>query len=94
MQNVTHPESHSDAGTVGETAAQLCPQAYPVYKGVFVRADDDNTGIIKVGSHSDILAGRGFPLKASDSVEIAVDSTDKLFVIADAADQAYAWLSV
>lgn len=94
MQNVTHPESHSDAGTVGTDAAQLCSQDYPVYKGVFVRADDDNTGIIKVGSESDIAAGRGFPLKAGDSIEIAVDMVSKLFVIADGAAQGYAWLSV
>lgn len=90
----THSESHSDAGTVGTSPAALSPLDFPVYDGVFVRADDDNEGTIKVGSTADIEAGRGYPLSAGQSVKVKVDRLSRLRVVASEAGQAYTWLAV
>jgi len=94
MQNTTHEECFSDSGTVGTSPAALSTADYPVYDGVFVRADDGNAGTVKVGSVADIAAGRGYPLAAGESVKIKIDTISKLHVIGSEAAQAYTWLSV
>ena len=66
-------------------------------KGVVVKADAANAGIIYVGN-SDVTAGDteatdGFPLSAGDSVTIDVDNPNKISVIASQVDQVVYWLA-
>jgi len=78
--------------TVGITAVQL-PSASAV-KGVLVKAHKDNTGKVYVGNSSTVTTSTGFELAAGEAVVIEVDNANRIWVIADAADQKISWIAV
>jgi hypothetical protein len=77
--------------TIGTTEVQL-PAAACV-KGVLVKALSTNTGIVYIGK-TGVLATTGYELTAGEAVTIEVDNVNKLFAIADTADQKVSWIGV
>ena len=81
------------------TAATSCSRATatPTVRGVYVKADPTNTGVIYVG-HSDVTTGAtadatdGYRLSANEEVFISIDDANKVYVIGSAAGQAVYWL--
>jgi len=76
--------------TVGTSAVQL-PSAAAV-KGVLVKAHKDNTGTVYVGKDSAVSTTNGFELAPGEAIE--VDNANKIWLIADAADQKVSWIAV
>jgi len=81
------------AGTVG-TSEQVAGMDFGAAKSVTIKANAGNTGNIYVGHAASVSATTGFQLAKGESVEIAIDSLAKVFVIADAASQGYSWVAV
>lgn len=77
--------------TVG-TSAQAAGMDFHATKSVTIKANAGNTGKVYVGHDANVTAATGFQLAAGESVEIAVDTLAKVFVIADAASQGYSWV--
>lgn len=86
-------EFYAGADTV-DTTAKKAGIALPAARGVTIKADAANAGVVYVGHHTGVDAASGYALAAGESVEIAVDSLDKVYVIGSAATQAYSWLVV
>ena len=84
-------EFHAGQMSVGTTPAVLPHQR--AYKGVRVKADASNTGVIYVGP-STVSASTGYPLAKGEEVLIAVEDPALVSVVADAGGQKIAWLSV
>jgi len=70
--------------TVG-TDKQRLSDDFPTYT-VVLKADDDNTGNIYVGN-SDVTTSSGLRLSPGQSLSIDIDNLNKVYVIADTADQ-------
>jgi hypothetical protein len=100
MPRVTTADIDNDTGSswdtytlaVGLTAVQAKATAFPVNKGVGVKAWASNTGIIYVGSRSNLTAGTtaatdGFPLSKGDGDTIPIDDLSKVWAISDTAGQ-------
>jgi len=78
--------------TVGTSAVQLTSAS--ATKGVLVKAHKGNSGTVYVGNSSSVSTTNGFELGAGEAVEIEVDNANKIWVIADAADQKVSWVAV
>jgi hypothetical protein len=88
--------SEFDAGQGTTTPAAVTPLVaagfgHKSYKFVRVRALATNAGSILVGPAS-LSASSGYPLAAGESIEIPIDSPEKVFVYATGA-YGYEWLS-
>lgn len=78
-------------GTVG-TSAEAAGLDFSAAKSVTIKANASNTGNIYVGHDAGVTSANGFQLAKGESVEIAIDSLAKIYVIADAAAQGYSWV--
>lgn len=92
------PRFSTGSKAVGVAAIQLFPVPFKVLKGVQLKADTTNTGIIYVGSNSGVTAAAadetdGFPISAGEGVFIATEDISKIYVIASLAAQEIYWLA-
>ena len=87
---------------VGITTVQLTALAFPLLKGLLIRAagvDDPtpNTAVVWIGGTTvtaDSTASGGFPLAPGESINIPADNPTEVYVISDAASQTVAWMGV
>ncbi len=80
-------------GTVGAAASQrLTAVPFEAKKGVYIKC---TAGTIYVGTNTNVVSGLGYPLIAAgdNTVEIAVDDPNKIWVIGAAPGQTYKWLA-
>ncbi len=93
------PRFSTGSSAVGGTAVQLFPVGAKVIKGVQLKADAANTGIIYVGSNSGVTAAAadttdGFPIAAGEGIFIPIEDITRLWIIASVAAQEIYWLVV
>ena len=93
------PKFSTGSKAVGGTAVQLLPVAMKVIKGVQLKADAANTGIIYVGYNPSVTAAAadttdGFPISAGEGIFVPVEDITRIYVIASAAAQEIYWLVV
>ena len=89
---------HGSNLDIDTTAEQITTTSFAVKRGVAVKADAANSGIVYIGN-SDVTAGTtagtdGIPLSAGESVEMEVDNPNKLYAIASANDQKVYWMAL
>lgn len=89
---------HGRNADIDTAAEQITTTSMPAKKGVLVRADPDNTGILYLGN-SDVTAESaaatdGYPLYAGEAVFIEVNDANKIYAIASANNQACFFLVV
>ena len=77
---------------VGTTAVQVSVGANT--RSVALKSISANTGTLYLGTSNAVTTGNGWPLDAGESVELEIDATTPIWVIASAADQRVAWLEV
>lgn len=78
------------AGTAGTAVAQLESSGRDMLQ-VSIRAMPANSGTIFVGG-SGVTTSDGYPLVAGESIDIGIDNTDAVYLIASAASQLYRWI--
>jgi hypothetical protein len=71
---------------VGTTSRRIRDDDVPC-KGVTIKNDDHNTGIIYWGFSEGVTSETGYPLEPSQSFTIPIDNLNKVWVIATASDQ-------
>lgn len=86
---------NSDVDTAAE---QLTTSVISTSKGVVVKADSSNAGVVYVGISTVTIATAdatdGFPLRAGESVTIPVNSPSLIYVIASQNNQVVHWMAV
>jgi len=80
--------------TVGASAKALTTEPFNVSCKVTIEASAGNANTIYVGGNNQITVNNSWPLAAGETVEIPVDDVRKIYIIADAANQAYKWLAI
>lgn len=80
------------AGTAGTAVAQLESSGRDLIQ-VSIRAMPSNSGTVYVGG-SGVTTSDGWPLLAGESIDIGIDNTDSIYLIASAASQLYRWLGL
>lgn len=82
--------------TVGATAVQVEPKGFVFSKFIRIRAHDDNSVPIYIGTNSGVTAaaGGGFPLAATQSIDLPIEQATSLYAIASAAAQQLDWIGV
>ncbi|MCH7685516.1 MAG: hypothetical protein IH899_02340 [Planctomycetes bacterium] len=90
---------HGRKSNIGQAAVQLTSKSGSARQGVLVKAAAGNTGLIYVGSSSDVTADSedetdGFELSASEFKTVEVDDPSKVFVIASESNQKVFWSAV
>lgn len=93
-----HGFHHGRVAAVGVSAVALGAAADRLAKGVQLRAGEANTALVYVGG-PDVTAGStpatdGFPLAAGEALFVPIDRIDKLYVVAEAADQDVYWFAL
>lgn len=78
-------------------AKQIVADGYArqLYRGVTIRADTANAGILYVGNNANVSAENGYQLPASGEILIPVDLASKVWIIGDSADSddcQYNWI--
>jgi hypothetical protein len=101
---VTHVYSQAPASIAGQgkftagvsgTALPFVGASVPLLKGVYIKADTDNTHPIYIGDvTTDSTAPHGYPLYASQETFLPIDDAQKVFADADAAGQELFWIGV
>jgi len=89
---------HASKGSIGTSAVQITTSTFQCVKGMLIRADPANTGIVYIGQ-SDVTANSaaatdGLPLEAGDAVMIEVNQVNLVYAIASAAGQKVFWIAV
>lgn len=83
---------------VGAAAVQLLPTPLPVQKGVQIKADAANTGIIYVGKLGVTAASAdvtdGLPIAAGEGIFVPIKDVTKIYIISDTAAQESYWMAV
>lgn len=83
---------------IGTSESQVTATAVPVLKGIQLKADAANTGIIYVGKSGVTDASAdgtdGFPLSAGDGLFLPLDDVSLVYAIASAAAQELYWLVI
>jgi len=79
--------------TVGTTAVQITTTVTVAVFGICIKADDGNTGNVFIGE-AGVTTSNGFKLAPGEAITIEIDFPEKLYAIADAADQKVHWLAV
>lgn len=78
------------SGTIGTTATQLGSLA--ATRGVIIKADDDNTGLLFYGNANDVTSAgaNGFEIGyGGSSVFLEIDNADLAWIVASVAGQGY-----
>lgn len=99
VQRDVAPEFVHGKKVIGTTAGQLTTFSRPSYKGVQLKADPDNTGLVYIGSTPGVTADSavatdGFPLEAGDPLFLPIDDPSKIYVIGTDADQGIFWIMI
>jgi len=94
----TKSRVNTGGAAVGATVAALSTDTHELQGGVQLVADADNTGVVYVGTRSNLTAGTadatdGFPLSAGEALFIPANSESEIHHIADAAAQALHFMS-
>jgi hypothetical protein len=84
------------SGTIGTTPTQISAASRKLTRGVEVRADFANTGMIYVGNSSTVTANSaaatdGYPIASNEKTFIPIDDLSKIWLIASGAGQNYFW---
>ncbi len=84
---------------VGTSAVQLTTDGHKFLRGIIIKADTNNTGVIFVGTTSGVTANTnsetgGFPLSAGDAFEVPAEDPSNIHLISDTASQDVAWMGV
>jgi len=82
-QQETSPVFIHGIKTVGITPEAVSTDGRKLYKGIVLKAATSNTGSIHVGftaAAADTVAA--FPLYAGDSLTLAINAVDKVYVVA------------
>lgn len=87
------PDFQVGVTVIGTTSSQVLPIEIDVCKGVQLKADPANTGIIHIG-RSNVTASTGMPLAAGEGLFIPVSDVTKISAVASAAAQNLHWLTV
>lgn len=101
VTSVIDTQSSLDHGSnldVDTSAEQITTTSFNAKRGVVVKADSANTGIVYIGN-SDVTAGNtaatdGIPLSAGESAEIEIDNPNKLYAIASVVNQKVYWMAI
>jgi len=83
---------------IDTSAEQLTDSDYQCRIGILIRADDENTGNIFVGL-SNVTAGDtpwtdGMKLCPGDALFLEINRPNRVYVIADAANQKAYWIAI
>ena len=92
IERSSKSEFRTGVGTVG-VVPQEADLGFKAAKSITIKADAANTGIVYVGHDNSVGVATGFPLAKGESIEIDVDSVDKVWVVGSAAGQKYAWMA-
>lgn len=89
---------HGSKGSVGAAAVQIVATKTRCFRGVQVKADSSNTGVVYVGN-SDVTAGSaeatdGFPLSAGQGLFVPVQDAATVYVVGSSAGQKVYWVTV
>jgi hypothetical protein len=100
--NHVTPKLHVGHTTVGATAVRLTALAFPLERGIHLRAPGaadptPNAKPVWIGNNpgvtADSAATGGYPLAPGDSVFLLISDPTLLYVISTAAGQDVAWLA-
>lgn len=95
IEKQTHPEFKVGVNAdVDQVAEQLTNLAFRAYMFVRVQAATGNLGNIYVGHNAGVTSANGWALDAGEHVDIPIDDPTKIWVIADADNQAVKWFVV
>jgi len=83
---------HAGHGTVGTTESSLSGIPFFSWRGILVRAESTNTDSIYVGQAG--YAPSGFTLGPGEQVEIPVDHSSAIGIVAASGTQSFSYLSV
>lgn len=90
--------SHGRKAGIGTSATALTSQSRPASRGVQIKADEDNTGVVYVGNSGLTVltdeATDGFPLEAGEGLFVPIDDANKVFLISETGGQAVHFLVV
>lgn len=90
---------HGSKGSIGTTALQLTSSQLTLARGITIKADVDNSGVVQVG-RSDVTHGvsapatDGFKLAAGEEVFIEASDPTQVYVISADAGQAVTWIAM
>lgn len=89
---------HGAKSSIGVTAVQITATSIEAQKGVLIKADTNNSGIVYIGN-SDVTAGSadatdGFPLQPGESVQVEIDNVNRIYAIGSAAGQKVFWIKL
>ena len=89
---------HGSNLDIDTAAEQITATSFAAKKGVVVKADLANSGIIYIGNSDvtdgDTAATDGIPLSAGESLFVEVDNPNKLYAIGSAVNQKVYWMAV
>lgn len=80
--------------TVGIAAVQLDATPLADRKGISIKAHPSNTGTIYVGADATVTTATGYPLAASQAVDLDLSDAHGVWAIADQAAQVAAILEI
>lgn len=90
--------THGRKAAIGATAVALASQSRPATRGVQIKADEDNLGVVYVGmSGVTALSAEltdGFPLEAGEGLFVPIDDANKVYVLASTNGQVVHYLVV
>ncbi len=90
--------AHGRKSGIGGTATPLCAASRAATRGVQIKADEDNLGVIYVGNSGVTAATSeltdGFPLEAGEGVFVPIDDANKVYVMASQLNQVVHYLVV
>ena len=79
--------------TIGGTAAEALPSlGIEVQRCIRIKADASNAGQIYVGREG-VTTGTGYELSAKEEIELEVDTSMPIWVVASQASQKYSWIA-
>lgn len=80
--------------TVGTSAAAIIGQSLQYFKGVQLKNDKNNGGIVYIGRSTNVSSTNGFALHPGDAIFIPIEDSASLFAIADTPTQKIYWMAV
>jgi len=92
------PDFWTGSKAVGTAIVQLIPNPLNIQKGVQIKADAANAGIVYIGKAAVTAASAdasdGIPLAAGEGLFIPVKDVTKIYMLADALAQEVYWMAV
>lgn len=79
--------------TVGVSPSAVIGQALIYSKGIQLKADKNNAGVIYISKSPGVTTANGFALYPGDGVFIPIENSSFLYAVSDTADQKLYWLA-